>query len=825
MRRTLGVCALGALVLTAACVTYVQFGRSQNPRPAVASGPAPYTTEQEWITSEIVASIRNVGAFANGQPPDDSIVGVVDTGQAVPPVLASFTATTGARSTHAVSIRDYMWSPASFTDLARDLVGRANDVSADAVDSALLDALTAPRAATLQQQNVRLSAALRAHPRSAALHDRAALLLSSLALRESGGLLSDPRQIMCRMTAHLAVAGALDPLSVSSERQLARAALLVLVNRQHDAIARLDAIDGATDHPSVRALSRALRIRTTRDWRLLRDPAAATFVEQREAVRAAKLAIGDSAALRLLRTVRASESDVDWARVIFHENPKVEAGQMFASLVIPGELAEANAIRATYPAPTSSGQLADALNAEPWHGPVHGTEPAAFWIIDWGTWAAASQRHLAAGIVCVSRHYWHMLDLPDEARQFENDARKTFGAMRMFAVIEPHLVHPRKDAAAFNAAVAHANTLIREHPELVTDGVLTDLHDQPRMGGAVPELPANAAWFRPYVPVGTAFEPHRAYGIKGTVRLGDAELAALCALAPFEITFMHAALTRTYGHQPIPLDVIGRTYGAIAPYTLAAAWMTARAAYRTDDEQYLKTVKSIAEQMEPGDYYYVASFLADKGRADEARQAYEHYADVATDEVTLSNTLWPLALYYLEHGRVPDALRVGRRTADVYSATGLVTYASVLEMSGNVRLAATVWNQAAERYENFQAHKAAFLVRHPEQDVRHERARLVAEVFPRGQESVDDKRQTAPARGLRIVRAGFAGARDGLREGDIIAGIDGIAVANMRQYNLQKYRTWASDMRFLVWRDGRYLSVDTHLRHRWVENDLQPLPE
>jgi tetratricopeptide (TPR) repeat protein len=718
-----------------------------------------------------------------------------------------------------------MWSPAAFTDLARDLVGGANDTSADAVDSELLEALTAPRAATLQEQNVRLSAALRAHPRSAALHDRAALLLASLALRESGGLLSDPRPMMSRMTAHLAVAGALQQVSASAERQLARAALVVLVNRQQDAIARLDAIDSGTAVPSVRALSRALRVRATRDWRLVPDPAAATFVEQREAVRAAKLAIGDSAALRLLGTVRASESDIDWARVIFHENPKVEAGGMFASLVIPGELAEAAAIRATFPAPPPPGQLAAALNDEPWHGPAHGTEPEAFWIIDWGPWAAASQRHLAAGIVCVSRHYWDMLGMPDEAKAFENDARRSFGTMRMFAVIEPHLVHHRKDAASFNAALARANTLVRQHPELVPDGVLTDLHEQPRLGGAVPELPPNVAWFRPFVPVGTAFEPHRVYGVKWSVRPGDAELAALRAIAPFEMTFMHAALTRTYGHGQIPPDVLDRTYGAIAPYTLAAAWMHARAAYRTNDEQYLKTVTAIAERLAPDDYYYVASLLADKGRADVARLAYEHYAQVATDQVTLSNTLWPLALYYLEHGQVREALRVGRRTADVYSATGLVTYASVLEMSGNLRLAAEVWNQAAERYENFQAHKAAFFVRHPEQDARHERDRLVAALFPGGPQRIDDKTPTAPSQGLRIVNAGFAGAREGLREGDIIAGIDGIAVANLPQYNLQKFRTWSPEMRFLVGRDNRYVSVDTHLRHRWIANDLEPLSE
>ena len=32
-------------------------------------------------------------------------------------------------------------------------------------------------------------------------------------------------------------------------------------------------------------------------------------------------------------------------------------------------------------------------------------------------------------------------------------------------------------------------------------------------------------------------------------------------------------------------------------------------------------------------------------------------------------------------------------------------------------------------------------------------------------------------------------------------------------------------MRFLVWRDGKYLEVSTTLRHRWVVNRLQVYPK
>jgi len=59
----------------------------------------------------------------------------------------------------------------------------------------------------------------------------------------------------------------------------------------------------------------------------------------------------------------------------------------------------------------------------------------------------------------------------------------------------------------------------------------------------------------------------------------------------------------------------------------------------------------------------------------------------------------------------------------------------------------------------------------------------------------------------------------------VITAIDGIRVEDTRQYAVLKYRVWTAPMRFLVWRGGRYLSIDTQLRHRWVENHIASYPD
>ena len=110
-----------------------------------------------------------------------------------------------------VEVAPHVWVPASYARLARSFMADgggmtiSEDTGSDREDVApLLDAA----GDAIVRENARLSRLLQEHPRSAALHERAALLLASAARRASASG-ADVRPLLCRMTAHLAVARAL----------------------------------------------------------------------------------------------------------------------------------------------------------------------------------------------------------------------------------------------------------------------------------------------------------------------------------------------------------------------------------------------------------------------------------------------------------------------------------------------------------------------------------------------------------------------------------------------------------------------------------------
>src|SRR5262249_51344307 len=128
-----------------------------------------------------------------------------------------------------------------------------------------------------------------------------------------------------------------------------------------------------------------------------------------------------------------------------------------------------------------------------------------------------------------------------------------------------------------------------------------------------------------------------------------------------------------------------------------------------------------------------------------------------------------------------------------------------------------------ERYDD-KAPLLAFLTRHPERDVKHEAPALKATLFPAGIQTVADPPAGPPEKGVLITWTGIGGERAGLRKDDIIVAVDGTRVESRAQYVVLKYRVWTAPMRFLVWRDKKYVSLDTRLRHRWVTNTITSCP-
>jgi hypothetical protein len=215
MRRLIFI----AVFTSAACAAGFATSGTFSAMPPTLSGinaSAPrYVTEDERLVSEIAGSILNIAAFADHFDPGDPFqvrnVGGADG-------RAKFSLARRAE-VFTVEVPGHVWYPSAYERLARSFMADAADVTVTedpAQDRTPLPVLL--DAQLIAAHTARLSRLLDEHPRSAAIHRRAALLLGADATR---GAASDRRLALCRMTAHLAVARALHPGDLDAEGRLA----------------------------------------------------------------------------------------------------------------------------------------------------------------------------------------------------------------------------------------------------------------------------------------------------------------------------------------------------------------------------------------------------------------------------------------------------------------------------------------------------------------------------------------------------------------------------------------------------------------------------
>jgi hypothetical protein len=225
--------AIGLALLTAA---FAETGTFSYFSPVFESAPVAQSAtvrEQEWIVSEIAGSMLNIAAYAGHFEPGDPFqvrnIGTESNSAQrfrLTRRVEEYTVTTAGPFT-----------PDAYTRMARSLMADgaglsvSEDLSVDHVDTA------GPQTVSRLLQN---------HPRSAAVHERAALLIGlSVQKRATLSPALDVRPALCRMTAHLAVARALHAGAASKDGRSAEQLLISLAARQHEGVAP----PAAVDHP------------------------------------------------------------------------------------------------------------------------------------------------------------------------------------------------------------------------------------------------------------------------------------------------------------------------------------------------------------------------------------------------------------------------------------------------------------------------------------------------------------------------------------------------------------------------------------------------
>ena len=728
-----------------------------------------------------------------------------------------------------IRVEEHLFSPRSYDAIAREALGppgaarpaSAEDARKDArLQSALLD----PQADVLVTEDLELSRRLAAEPGDPGLHERAALLLSTFALTDCAGVSTDIRPALVRTTAHLALARSLrsggEP---GSAGRFAEAALVTLVGRERDAVARLDALAAAATGPAEKAWLRALRLRNTGDFRIAEAEKRLTLLETLEEFRTRAMGQGDDAAVAWLET-RDPAAIPDWARIVFHgTSTSMETSNRYAHSGLMLDLKQAADVITRYRgALQDESTLLEALEARPAiSGRLDAQGRPGLEVLGQELWADRLQRNLVFALVNADNNY-RKAGLPGERMAFAEQARARFGRLSLYPIV---LRAHTTDGDGYRRAMAAVRELAVHSPERVTGGHWALVLEKVNFGSPPNDLPNPSAWFSPALPEGTLLEVEwRILALAELQALSGQRLSSLRELAPHNLALAFHAVSLLQGDQRTVAG-LAAAYGPVAEFRLPTMADLANAAWY-DPAEFRKRQGALCEI--DAKYCLMLGYrLAELGFADEAAVAYQRGFDKNRDRVEAANESRWLVDYYFDHGQLRKAEAVAREAAGIYSSAGLFTMARLMERMGRLDEAEEYYRRILERYRNA-TQLAGFYYRQARGEKKGAyEARLretLALALPAGLEPLDRASLAPkPEDGVVIKQQNDNTSRYGIQRGHVLVGIDGFRIRDVEAYHVVRALSQSPRMRLVVWRGKGYDDVEVELWDRQFRVEIETL--
>jgi hypothetical protein len=749
------------------------------------SSPSRPATEQYWVIADVIAAIKGMS---------------------------------GTSSLPGAPFAEHVWSPGMYRAVAE----AAFDPAPADVDLNVRIQLLELTTDTLLAQSARVSAVLQRNMRAPAAHEAAALTVGAFALRESAGWFDDVRPALSRMTAHLAVARALRRPSTDEtlDGALAHAILSALAGRQREAMALVDGVEARAASDGDRAWVRALRLRVTGDWRAQKPTAVSPLLVQLEYARAVRTRLGIDAYTDYLETLPDSTL-VGWSRLAFSDWLSVEAGHIFTDGQIENEILESAAIWSEMHGRQATFEdLLKALNDRPTASPVERTGASVtVHVLDWGTWAAHQQRHLAHAMMARAHHYTNLGD--DERREaLPRELENQMGDLTLFPLA---LRWMATTPAQHQRALDRARALVQSMPEVVNQSAWTMLLEKPAFVDRPVAFPLDVTWFSPAVPAGTAFD------------LGARSMRQGASRRPTVVQVAAWARDRPYDNWtvwknewyiadgPPPLSTVRKAFGQLLDYDAVAITrvldhIPMAAAQRIETATSLCALVTVACDR-------VADLLLLDNRVAEAAEAYDRWADGSRDRVGVSNGVAWLFRYHLAQGHVARAEAIARMAEDTGSSRGLELLAEWHERHQRHDEAERLLQAIIDRYTDSTAGLGTFLMRRSlassDRALQTRAAALLRQSYPIGLEPLAMQALPAtPADGVRFGNFGARPAALGFEPSDVIVGVDGWRVRNALQYLTAVRFDFDEQVTFTVFRKGSYEQVRTRVPERRLGTQL-----
>jgi hypothetical protein len=715
-----------------------------------------------------------------------------------------------------LDLHDDVWAPARFLGIARAAFGSRVQERASTADlfprvhPALLD-FTPARIVDVGEL---ASRALAVDMRNGRAHEAAALTLGTFALREAAGRFGDTRWALNRMTAHLAIAGALSP-DLGIDGQLAEAVFLVLTNRQVRASDAIDRVQRNDPAEPVAAWARALHLRMTQDWRSAHAPQSATRLEQEEYVRARRATVSGSLAIVELQRVGASP-DAAWIRLVENSSMGVQDGWLGAEALDFEQAEYRDVYQRIHGVAAGPGEI-DALNKRAGRCLM----PDGPRVLPWSAWAEFAQRHLA---MFIDRHDRFYRKLQGNARMADSEKERVtrvLGQLTMFPVATVFWTKGPRGAEADLRYQKEAIATILHSPERITPAewafVESSIHYEPVAGG----MPRPAEWFLGASPRVTQNAGAR---LRDTGHSQSPDVtAAILKEAPYDYEVANDYLTMKYGVKT-PYAEVRAVLGRRLEYDTRA--LSTALQFAPSGDERLALLRTSCD-VSPRNCMSLGWELAAAKREPEAAAAYERaFDDPTVDAVAAANGSGWLVTYYLRHKRIDDALALAERGAATQSWQGLVTLAYLAERLSRFAEAEAGYREAATHYQNL-SQLLGFYYRDVvvRKRTRYDGAwtAALARVFPQGLVQVPST-TGRPMHAIAINSDTTVSRQAGLFIGDLIVGLEGYRVETLDQYRAVNAFFEQGEMKLTVWRGDKLLPITVTVPTRNMGVELRSYP-
>jgi tetratricopeptide (TPR) repeat protein len=683
----------------------------------------------------------------------------------------------------------------------------------------LLERLLDPVSTVIEAENQRISSRLATNMLDAEAHEEAALLLGALGLKEGYFYrFADLRQVLCRITTHLALASALrqgEPLGTVG--QFANATLLVLLGRQVEAFAELDRLS-EKHSPAARSWIKALLLYATTDWRLPPGEAE-SLLERLQRFRAMATTLGTSGAIdRMGPEVHGPLAD--WGRIVTASYTVSAGDGSFVRTQMGKEIAEIQEIRALVTGkPLAPGEFGEALN-QPAERLVTAAGPR---VIGWGTWAAYYQRNICGLLIVAEEVLRDALAMPDSAEIYEEEANWLFDELTMHPIVEVNRTRHLGSRAEDIEGMEDTVTLARRRPELITPDNWNYMADTATYMMLKWSLPRADQWFSEAVLRTTVFDADLRRVLLRR-KAGDASIfESLRAIAPRHRVVVHVGIDRLKDRKA-DVDEMIRELGDRIEFDInAVGWIGGEASDRLEDSSPLREIMCEADA---NDCFGLGWVLVRTGRTEEAVAVFERAVREAPDRIHVCNNCWWLVNYYFDQGRQDEALELAEMVADVYCSVGLTTLAGLLERMEQFDEAETWYERNQERYDSdalasypllgFYYRMARVL---DQEEYEDKLQRAMQPIFTSGLEALPRTPDAEPPQGGLLLDGDSPRLQAaGLRGADVIVGLDGYRVHSMEQYDaIRWFRPRVNDMKLRVWRQTRYMDLEVESFNRYFD--------